>query len=135
VQDEPEAEGEIPGGRETVLLCEDDERIRAQLCDALARHGYEVLVAEDGDAARALAADFSGTIHLLLTDVVMPGASGPVVATELRRERPDIKVLFISGYSSDSLTRSGLDATEEIFLPKPFRPSEAIRRVREVLDG
>jgi DNA-binding response OmpR family regulator len=135
VQDEPDAKGEIPGGRETVLLCEDDGRIRAQLCDVLAQHGYEVLVAEDGDTARALAADFGGPIHLLLTDVVMPGASGPAVATQLRRERPDIKVLFISGYSSDALTRSGLDAAEEVFLPKPFRPSEAVRMVREVLDG
>ncbi|MHC4940194.1 MAG: response regulator, partial [Planctomycetota bacterium] len=131
----PEEDKAIPEGRETVLLCEDDDRIREQLRDVLAEHGYEVLVAADGDAATAIAEEFGGEIHLLLTDVVMPGANGPMIAMRLRKSRPDIKVLFISGYSADSLNRNGLDASEELFLPKPFRPSDAARKVREVLDS
>jgi len=135
--EEPEAEpaADSAQGDETVLLCEDDDRIRGQLGAALARHGYEVLAAGDGETAVSMAERFGGTIHLLLTDVVMPGVGGPALAMTLRRLRPGIKVLFISGYSADSLTRSGLDAQEELFLAKPFRPSEAVLRVREVLDS
>jgi CheY-like chemotaxis protein len=134
----PAREGRRSGGMrgdETVLLCEDDQRIREQLGEALARAGYKVLVAGDGDTAQRMAERFEGRIDVLLTDVVMPGASGPALASALRRARPGIRVLFISGYSSDALTRSGLDAKHEQFLPKPFRPSDAVRMVREVLDG
>jgi signal transduction histidine kinase len=123
------------GGQETILLCEDDERIREHLSATLARHGYEVLVAGDGETAEAMAEKFGGRIDLLLTDVVMPGTSGPALASTLRRLRPGIRVLFVSGYTADALNRSGLDAQDEIFLAKPFRPSDVVCKVREVLDS
>jgi two-component system, cell cycle sensor histidine kinase and response regulator CckA len=122
----------IEGGNETILLAEDDDAIRNFACQTLTTFGYRVLEARDGEEALALAHDSPGVIHLLVTDVVMPGLTGPVLAERLKTERPATRVLFTSGYA-DSPAAQKLELRRS-FLPKPFLPSELLKRVREVLD-
>ncbi len=100
----------------------------------LSRSGYRVIaVATPADAIAAALADPS--IDLLLSDVVMPGMSGPQVAARIRAHRPNLKVLFMSGYVDDVLEREGLTQLPHAFLFKPFSPKELTTRVRQVLDG
>ncbi|HMA92864.1 MAG TPA: response regulator, partial [Polyangiaceae bacterium] len=98
------------------------------------REGYRVLTAPDGEAALMMAAREADEIHLLLTDVVMPRMNGRMLAQELSRKRPAIKVLYMSGYTDDAIVHHGvLDAGTQ-FLAKPFTSGELTRKVREVLD-
>lgn len=121
-------------GDETILVAEDEPQLRRLTERALLRGGYRVLVAQNGAEAVAISRAHGGTIHLLLTDVVMPVMGGVRAADTIRAERPGIRVLFVSGYSEESLFRSG--AEEGVaFLAKPFTPQELERKVREVLDG
>ncbi|HWP34368.1 MAG TPA: ATP-binding protein, partial [Thermodesulfobacteriota bacterium] len=126
---------EAPGGRETVLLLEDDERVRRLACEVLTRKGYTVLEARSGDEALALASSHPGPIALLLTDVVMPGLRGREVAARLAPLRPEMKVLYMSGYPDAAIVRHGVLEPGIAFLPKPFTPDLLARRVREVLDS
>ena len=128
--------GAIPPGTETVLLVEDEPTVREVATRMLRDQGYHVLVATNGEEAIQLARACAGEpIHLLVTDVVMPRLSGKAVADQLKILRPDIKVLFISGYSDDTLMRHGAaDATSLNFLQKPFSPSLLAYRIRDVLD-
>ena len=126
--------GEAPGGTETVLLVEDDAAVRALAKRALERRGYDVLEAGGGGAALAVSAG-AGAIHLLVTDVVMPGMGGRELAGRLRGLRPGLRVLYMSGYTDDALVRHGVLAGEAAFLQKPFTPESLARKVREVLDG
>ena len=122
-------------GSETVLLAEDEPAVRAIAQQALERHGYTVLAAPSGADALARAAQHGATIHLLLTDVVMPGMSGRDLADRLTAQRPGIRVLYISGYTDNAIVRHGMLEPGLAYLQKPFRPDALVRKVREVLDG
>jgi PAS domain S-box-containing protein len=124
-----------PRGTETVLLVEDDPRVREVTRVALQRSGYVVLEAECGVRAIQLSEEHPGPIHLLLADVVMPGLGGRAVATAVRARRPDVKVLFMSGYTDDAVVRNGIIEGTDAFLHKPFTPLPLALKVRAVLDG
>ncbi|HWQ15764.1 MAG TPA: ATP-binding protein [Roseiflexaceae bacterium] len=123
-------------GGETILLVEDEAAVRALAARVLRAQGYTVLEAAHPDEALAIAAvQPAGSIHLLLTDVVMPGMSGRALAEELLRRSPGIKALFISGYTDNAIVHHGRLDPGVAFLPKPFAPATLARRVREILDS
>jgi signal transduction histidine kinase len=116
---------------ETLLVVEDQERLRDAIGVVLDGLGYEVLAAKDADDALRIAEQHAGPIHLVLTDVVMPRTSGPLLAERIRDKRPDVRILFMSGYPADALSRHG--AAEAPLLSKPFGPDELARAVRAAL--
>lgn len=121
-------------GWETVLLVEDEEGVRALTAQFLKLEGYKVLEAEDGGKALELSRRHAGDIHLLLTDMVMPGMSGPQLADRMLQSRPDVKILFVSGYTDDTIARNGgLEGAP--FLQKPFSRGELVGKIRKVLDA
>ncbi len=122
------------GGNETILLVEDEDLVRALAERTLRVRGYHVLAARAGDEAIGLAAEHSGPIHLLLTDVVMPLMSGKDLEERLAPMRPEMRVLYMSGYTDDAIVHHGVLDPGTEFLPKPFTPTVLLRRVREVLD-
>jgi len=124
-----------PRGTETVLLVEDAAAVRAVTKQMLERQGYTVLEAPDGEAGLRLAQRHRGVIHLLLTDVVMPRVGGRELAEQLTRLRPDVKVLYASGYTDDSVVRHGILESGMAYLQKPFSPESLARKVRDVLDA
>ncbi len=130
----PVAALELPRGVETILLVEDETPLRLLARDFLENNGYHVLDAADGKEALEVAHHFRGAIHLLVTDVIMPGISGPDLATALKRERTAALVLFMSGYTDDALASHGLSGSGIAFLPKPFTREELLHKVRELLD-
>jgi len=121
-------------GTETVLVVEDEAPVRNVARQVLERHGYTVLEAPSAEAALDIATRYSGTIHLLLTDVVMPGLNGRELASRLADLRPDARVIFMSGYTDDAVTRHGVLEPGSAYVQKPFTPDAIARRVREVLD-
>ena len=121
-------------GIETVLLVEDAAAVRAVMHEALVRQGYTVLDAPTGAEALRIAANHAGPIHLLLTDVVMPGLSGRQLADRLAAVRPETKVLYTSGYTDDAVVRHGVLESGIAYLQKPFTMDGLARKVREVLD-
>lgn len=121
------------GGGETVLLVEDDESVRDLTRTILRRDRYTVLEAASPAEALRLAAAFPGRIHLLLTDVVMAGASGNDLARELVTARPELRVLYMSGYTDNSVVHHGILTADTPFLQKPFTGDHLRRKVREVL--
>jgi PAS domain S-box-containing protein len=122
-------------GSETVLLVEDEDGVREIARRVLVRQGYSVLVASNGRAALSLAAQHQGQIDLLLTDVVMPELGGPDLARELTCARPDLKVLWMSGYTNNEVIRRGILTDAVTLLQKPFEPDDLAIRVRNVLDS
>ena len=122
-----------PRGTETVLLVEDVEALREIVRRVLVEQGYVVLDAVDAPAAMLRAEKHRGPIHLLLTDVVLPGLSGRELAERLGAARPEMKVLFTSGYTDDAVVRRGVLERGVAFMQKPFTPEVLARRVREVL--
>ncbi len=124
-----------PRGTETILLAEDDDRVRRLTRLMLEAQGYVILECQSGPAGCALAAAHQGPIHLLVTDVVMPDMGGRELAAVIRRDRPEVRVLFVSGYTDGALVRRGVEAEVEAFLQKPFTPLTLSRKVREVLDA
>jgi CheY-like chemotaxis protein len=122
------------GGIETILLVEDEESVRNLMRVVLESQGYTILEACHGGEALSLAGQHQGRLDLLLTDVVMPHMSGRELAERLSTLCPQLKILFISGYTDDKVFRHGLLAAEVEFLPKPFPPTVLISKVREVLD-
>jgi PAS domain S-box-containing protein len=125
-----------PGkGSETVLLVEDEPAVRQFARRALQASGYTVLVAPDGAEALALADRQAGPIHLLMTDVVMPGITGPELARRLVAKRPALRVLYCSGYTDDASVLEGIREAGTAFLQKPFAPEDLARKLREVLSA
>jgi signal transduction histidine kinase/ActR/RegA family two-component response regulator len=123
------------GGSETVLVVEDEPLVRSLAVRALRDQGYRVLQAEDGQAALEAARSHDGEIHLLVTDVVMPGMNGKELADRLSAERPGLRVLYVSGYTDHAVVRHGVLEEGIAFLSKPFDMSNLARTVREVLDS
>ncbi len=120
-------------GRETILLVEDEGAVRELARDILEANGYAVLVARHGDEALAICERHSEAIHLMLTDVVMPGMNGRELAERLARLRPETKVLYMSGYTDNAIVLDGVLHGRAVFLQKPFTPDALARKVREVL--
>ncbi len=124
----------LPRGSATVLLAEDEPLVRELAATILRELGYLVLVATDGTDALRVAEEFRGEIHLLVSDVVMPRSGGKQIAQRLRESRPDMQVLYVSGYSPDTIHNRGLLEADERFLQKPFSQVELANMVREALD-
>jgi PAS domain S-box-containing protein len=128
------AAGAATRGTETVLLVEDVSALREIMRRVLVENGYAVLDAPDARSALLQSEKYRGTIHLLLSDVVLPGISGPELSERLKGSRPEMKVLFTSGYAGETAARQELSNSGAAFMQKPFTPDTLNRRVREVLD-
>jgi len=123
------------GGNETILLVEDESVVLNYARQVLTKNGYTVLDTLDGEKAFDICEEYEGKIHLLLTDVVMPRMSGREVAEKLLFVYPDLRVLYMSGYTDDALLQHGVLGEEIAFLYKPFTPEEILKKVRSVLDA
>jgi two-component system, cell cycle sensor histidine kinase and response regulator CckA len=123
----------VPGGSETLLVVEDDDEVRRLLKDELQQFGYTVLDASNGGEALLFCERYPGAIHALVTDVVMPHMDGYEVAERLRAVRPDMRTLYISGYSDQAAARQSRGGPGDAFLAKPFTPDALAGRIREVL--
>jgi CheY-like chemotaxis protein len=130
----PGGESEPLNGSETLLLIEDDDMLRRLSVEVLESYGYRVLSAPNGGSALLLCERHPGPIHLLVSDVVMPEMSGREAADRLLKLRPELKVLFVSGYTDNSIVHHGVLAEGANFLQKPFSPEALARKVREVLN-
>jgi CheY-like chemotaxis protein len=124
----------VSSGNETILLIEDDQAVRRSIKALLEEFGYKVIEAADGDQAITLFRKNKDFLQLVISDVIMPRQSGKEVYDELKKLRPDIKVLFISGYSADILTKKGIAGEGINFISKPINPEVFFRKIREVLD-
>jgi len=124
-------------GSETILLVEDEKMVRNLALTILKRQGYKVLEAENGDNALSIAQEQdANSIHLLLTDVVMPGMSGHELSERLKPQCPGMRVIYMSGYTDEAIVeKHGLSAPGIHFLQKPFPPDTLVKKVRSVLDG
>jgi PAS domain S-box-containing protein len=121
-------------GTETILVVEDEEAVRKFACRVLRLSGYEVLEASTGSQAVLLSERHPGQIHLMLTDVIMPQMNGPELASRLACVRPQMKVLYMSGYTGDATAHGGLRLDVDL-IQKPFGPTALTRKVRDLLDG
>jgi CheY-like chemotaxis protein len=128
----PGGDGAAEGGEETIMLVEDDERVRELVRVMLESKGYRVLVAGGAEEAERLCGD---DVDLLLTDVVMPDVNGRVLAERLSSSAPAMRILFMSGYSDEAVYRHGEISPNAAFIEKPFTDRTLARKVREVLDG
>ena len=129
-----QVEPEAVGGKETVLVAEDDPSVRAVVADVLTQKGYRVLRAPDGQAALEMAGSHPGAIDLLVTDIVMPGMTGRELAEALAAARPGVLLLYMSGYTDDAVVRHGVLEAGVPYIQKPFTPSALAAKVRAVLD-
>jgi CheY-like chemotaxis protein len=114
---------------------EDEPEVRVAVREALRMSGYVVLEASDGSEALRISASHQGPIHLLLTDVVMPGMSGPELAQRMQSGRPTLQVLYMSGYPDDAIAPHGVVGSATLLLQKPFTPDVIARKVRGILDA
>ena len=126
---------ELAAGAETVLLVEDEEVVREMAMEILRECGYHVLQAKEGADALQLARQYPGEIHLMLTDVVMPRMSGRELAEQFTPLRPDMSVLYMSGYTDDAIVHHGVLDEGTAFIGKPFSMQALARKVRETLDA
>jgi CheY-like chemotaxis protein len=117
----------------TILLVEDEDGVRRLMHRFLEREGYQLLAARNAEEAEEIAGVYQNDIHLLVTDVVMPGMTGPQLAERLKPRHPAMKVLFVSGYRHDALDQKGLLGRGVQVLPKPFPPAQFIRQVQLLL--
>ena len=123
-----------PTGHETILVVDDDAAVRHVTATALRRQGYRVFEADDGPAALAVSRSEPTRLHLLVTDVAMPKMSGPVLAEQLARERPEMKVLYVSGYAQEGIAARGVLLDGVAMLQKPYDIRELAQRVRALLE-
>ena len=126
---------EYSRGTETILLVEDEEPLRKVVIELLTQIGYSVLSASNGKEAMRVAEAYPEKIHLLITDVLMPEIGGPELARALCAVRPDLKVIYISGYTDTSLAPEGVLPPETVLVNKPFSVRVLSAKMREVLDG
>ncbi len=124
-----------PGGSETILVVEDDASVRTVVQRTLQARGYNVLSATNAQEAKSIMSGQGHAVRLLLTDVVMPGASGPELYEQLRAAHPALRVAYMSGYATDAIGRHGLLAADVPFISKPFTPDSLAIAVRKALDG
>jgi two-component system cell cycle sensor histidine kinase/response regulator CckA len=129
------ASSSVPQGTELILLVEDEEQVREILRHILEGQGYQVLSASNGEEALSISQDLERDIKLMITDVVMPQMSGRELAERMQALRPNLPVLFMSGYTDDAIVRHGLLDAKLNFIQKPFDADAAARKVREVLDS
>ncbi len=125
----------MPLRSETILLVEDEPALRTVTSAMLERGGYFVLEAANAAEAMAVAGEHAGQIDLLLTDVIMPGMNGPALAAKMARARPQMKVLFISGYTGSYVAHRGLIEESSLLLQKPFTPEALLRKLQEILES
>jgi two-component system, cell cycle sensor histidine kinase and response regulator CckA len=129
----PAEDRSAPIGSETILLVEDEQIVRDFIAHAIRRLGYTVIAADSGPGAIQSSQDHRGEVHALITDVILGEMSGPEVATAIRNQRPEIAVLFMSGYNDDALLNRGVMMQEIAFLAKPFSTEQLARKLRELL--
>jgi two-component system cell cycle sensor histidine kinase/response regulator CckA len=122
-------------GQDTILLVEDEDAVRSFAARALRMRGYTVLEAPGGEQALEIVRQHKGTIALLITDVVMPNMDGPTLVRAARRLRPEMRIIFMSGYAEDAFRRNEEKAEDLQFLPKPFGLKQLVAKVKEVLSG
>ena len=122
-------------GKETILLVEDEETVRTMVSKVLERNGYKVLEASFASQAYIVAYRYKAPIHLMVTDVMMPGTSGPVLAGKLASSHPEMKVIYMSGWSEDVVREKLREADMAPFIYKPFLFEKLSQTVREVLDA
>ncbi len=125
----------MAGPRATILIVDDEAPVRASLCDTLLQHGYTVLVAADPETALTVAHDHAGGIDLLVTDVVMRYMSGRELAMRLAETRPNVAVIYISGFDHDNIGHLGVMEPGSVFLAKPFGIGEFLATVQRILTG
>ena len=128
-------DGIVPGGSETILLVEDEDSLREVTCAYLTNKGYSVLTASESELAIAAAEASVHPIDLLLTDVILPGTSGVHLAQQLAKARPQMRVLYVSGYTADTIVHHGGHDPNFAFLTKPFSLPTLARKVRSILDS
>jgi PAS domain S-box-containing protein len=131
----PELSGESTRGAGTILLVEDEDEVRGLAHEILESEGYTVLVARSPDEALRAASRHTASIHLVLTDVVMPAMSGPDLVERLRAARPDLRVVYMSGYAQGAMVHQAILAAGRAFVQKPFTRQTLTHKVREVLAG
>jgi CheY-like chemotaxis protein len=118
---------------ETILVVEDADEVRRMICQILLQHGYNVLEAANGVQALEVSASYSSDIHLVLTDIMMPHMNGHELAVHIERRLPATRLIFMSGYPEDPVSRQ--PGRLRVFLAKPFTPVALTKMIREVLDG
>ena len=131
----PMSDRSLSSGAETVLLVEDEDKVRKLVRSMLVERGYTVLEARTGDSAQDVVRDYAGSIQMLVTDVIMPGVNGHELAGRMKRMLPGLKVLYISGYGDAATMTQKILEEKEAFIQKPFTADTLARKVRETLDG
>ncbi len=128
-------EGIVPNGTETILIVEDEDALREVTCAYLKNKGYSVSVAAEAESAISIATNSDHRIDLLLTDVILPGISGVQLAQRLLGDNPQMRVLYVSGYTADAIVHHGGHDPNFAFLSKPFSLPTLARKIRSILDA